>query len=116
MLRLSINLRLAINTLVFIALSVFAFEPTALKDRADHRAEAGSQELGKSPICALASFPGKVGIRKAQGLHTPDLLLMVAQEGAIKTKLRFCPAEFFAGADPCCLDLRNSRGRAPPAA
>jgi hypothetical protein len=110
------NLRLAINTLMFIALSVFALEPTAIKDRRAHSGEAGFQEIEKAPIYALASVHGKVEIRKVQGVYTPDLLAVAAQEGAIKSKLRLDSPEFFAGANSSRVDLGHARGRAPPAA
>jgi len=112
---LNINLKIVMNALLFIALGVFAFEPAALKERADHRAEVGLRELKKSAAFLLSSVHGKVEIRKVQGFHTPDLLSVAAHESEIRTRLRSSAAELFTSANFCRLTLRHSLGRGPPA-
>ena len=113
---LSGNLRFAITTLVFLVLSIFAADPAALKERQNHRAEAGFQKIGKSPVCTLSTVHGKSGIRKDHGFFTPDLLSTVTRAGATKAKLGLGFIDFFDGANSCWLRFHSSLGRAPPSA
>ncbi len=110
------NPRLAISSLLFLALSVFALKPEVLRDHQSRPPDARFQEIGKSPVCTLSNLQGKVGMRKDHGFLAPDLLAAGTEAGRPKTRLGLEFIQFGDGANPCRLDLYSFRGRAPPSA
>lgn len=109
------NLRIVLNTLVFLALCIFAVRPAAAHDCQGAGSEGGSQRIAKAPICGVSGVQGKVEYRKAHGLHTPELSLVPRHDEALKTRHLVGSTKLYADATFERLTLRSSLGRAPPA-
>jgi hypothetical protein len=110
------KLRIVFNTLIFLALCIFALQPDAVKDyRAAANEAVRLPRIVKTPASAVILGHGKLEYRKAQGFPIPDLSWVPTHDVAPKPRRQVGSTTLCADASFARLTLRSSLGRAPPA-
>lgn len=116
MLAVITNLRSMFNTLILLALGIFALQPAAVENyRAAGNDATGLQRIAKVPVSAVAVGQGKLDYRKAQGFPILELSWAPTHDGAPKPRRQVGSTKPYADATFERLTLRSSLGRAPPA-